>query len=341
MTWSLLSADWTFSTTRQALSVTGIGKIHKETTGLRRKLGIRYWLRAGLYFGIGMNVLNALFRSWDMKENPQYYEGDKDQTLIDRTMFGNSPGKKTYLFAGRYEDGSERYVKWGKQFRDFFELLINPLKKAGGKASPIPQLMSEVLTGHTLSGFKNDDIYKQKGMKKALGIAKTLSKAFIPLSIRKAMQEDTEWHASDVMMQSSKGMTRYGAIEYFKEAIIDKDSQMFEETYLATLRNNLPAFTLFNDALGWVGAEESAELRKTVEDIEDVEAKLSVSEKPMEKVRLGRILKRLKMEEADLKQGAKLLKSALKKVEAYGMREGMTSVPRLPTVGVRRRSGEL
>jgi len=345
MTWSLLSADWTFSTTRQALSVTGIGKVHRETAGLRKKLGWTFWGRAGLYFGIGMNTLNVLFREWDMKDNPQYYEedeeGGKEWSWFDKTMFGNTPGKKTNLFVGRYEDGSERYLRWGKQLWDFFELMINPLKKVGGKASPLPQLVSAILTGHTLSGFKNDDIYKKKGLEKALGMLKTVAKAFIPLSIRKVMQDNVEWKASDLVMRSTKGMTRYAVIDYFKQAIVDGDKRMFEETYRAALRNNLPAFTLFNSALGWISAEESAELKKTTEGIEDVKAKMSVSESPREKMRYGKILSRLEREKADIEQGTKLLKSALKKADDYNMIEGRPSFPRLPVISGRSGSPEL
>ena len=333
MTWSLLSADWTFSTTRQALALTGIGRVHKETAGLRRKLGWKFWGRAGLYFGVGMNALNELFREWDIKENPQYYDdGKEDWDYFDKTMFGNTPGKKTNLFVGRYEDGSERYLKWGKQLWDFFELIINPPKKIGGKISPLPQLLASIFTGHSLSGFKNDDTYKKKGLEKALGIAKTVAKAFIPLSIKKTMQDDVEFKVTDVVMRSTKGMTRYTAIDYFKQAIVDGDERMIEETYRATLRNNLPAFTLFNNALGWIGAEASAKLRETVDDIEDVKAKISVSESSRDKMRLGKMLSKLEREREDIKQGTKLLKGALEKAKLYDMSEKMPS-PIFPVSG--------
>jgi len=170
---------------------------------------------------------------------------------------------------------------------------------------------------------------------------KTVAKAFIPLSIRKVMQDNVEWKASDLVMRSTKGMTRYAVIDYFKQAIVDGDKRMFEETYRAALRNNLPAFTLFNSALGWISAEESAELKKTTEGIEDVKAKMSVSESPREKMRYGKILSRLEREKADIEQGTKLLKSALKKADDYNMIEGRPSFPRLPVISGRSGSPEL
>jgi hypothetical protein len=285
-----------------------------------------------------MNMVNALFRDWDMKENPQYYMDGKDWTFFDKTMFGNTPGKRTNLFVGRYEDGSERYLKFGKQFFDFYELLANPLKKIGGKISPLPQTLADSLTGHSLSGYRNDDIYKQEGLKKALGIFKTVATAFVPLSIRKTMEDSDEFNVSDIMMQSSRGMGRGKAINYFKKAILDSDPQMIEETYMAALRNNLPAFTLFNNALAWIGAEESAELKKGVKDIEDVEAKMSVTESPIEKQRYGRILQRLKREKADIEQGSKLLKGALEKAKIY---DSNAEIPRLGAVGTRLRAPEI
>jgi len=111
---------------------------------------------------------------------------------------------------------------------------------------------------------------------------------------------------------------------------------MIEETYMGALRNKLPAFTLFNDALGWLGAEESAELKDTVDGIKDIEAKILVSDSPIEKKRYGRMLKRLKMEEDDIKQGVKLLKGAIRKANAYNAGREV-QYPRLGVVGSRTR----
>lgn len=316
MTWSLLSADWTFSTTRQALAPTGIGRIYKETAGLRSKMGGRFWLRAALFFGVGMNMLNAMYRSKDMKESPQYYE-DKEYSYLDKTMFGNTIGKKTYLFKGRYKDGTERYVRWGKQFRDFFELLITPFRKLGGKMAPVPQLMSEIFTGHSLSGFKNDDIYGTKGLEKTKGIFKTVVKAPLPISVKRFMRENMEFKPLDIMMQSSKGMSRYAAMEYFKKAIIEGNEDLLSDTYIGTLRNNLPAFTLFNAALSWAEAEIMADIAKDIEGIEDTRNKLSLAESAYDKRRYGRILKKLEKERVDKEAGLRLFRVAVEKARSY------------------------
>jgi len=275
-----------------------------------------------------MNLLNVMYRKKDMEENPQYYE-DKDYTFMDKTMFGNTVGKKTYLFKGRYEDGTERYIRWGKQFRDFFELFINPIKKIGGKISPIPQLISEITTGHTLSGFKNDDVYGKEGLEKAIGIGKTLAKSGLPISILRYMREDMEFKPLDILMQSSKGMSRYSSMEYFKKAIIEGDEEALRDTYVDTLKNNLPAYTLFTSALSWAEAEATASLYETVRNIEDARIGLYTAETPNERKRYGKILGKLNKEKADKSMGLKIFRSAVERARVYRSMEGGRE-PRLP-----------
>ncbi|GAG67643.1 unnamed protein product, partial [marine sediment metagenome] len=285
---------------------------------------------AALFFGIGMNLLNVLYRSKDMEENPQYYE-DKDYSFFDKTMFGNTIGKKTNLFMGRYEDGTERYLRWGKQFRDFFELLISismfDYWKIGGKISPLPQLISEMFTGHTLSGFKNDDIYGTKGWERAKGIIKTIAKSPLPISVLRYMKEDMEFKALDIMMQSSKGMSRYSSMEYFKKAIIEGDEEALRDTYIHTLRNNLPAYTLFTSALSWAEAEATASLTETIRNIEDARVGLYTAETANERKRYGKILGRLKKEKADKAMGLRIFRSAVERARVY---RDMEMPPRLP-----------
>ncbi len=330
MTWGLLSADWTLSTTRQALALTGIGKIYKETSGVRKKMAWRYWAKAALYFGVGMNLLNAMYRNKDMEENPQYYE-DKDYPFFDKTMFRNTVGKKSLWFKGRYEDGSERYVRWGKQFRDFPELLMDPLKKLGGKAAPFLQLMSEIFTGHTLSGFKNDDVYGAKGLDKVIGITKTIIKSPLPISLKRFMQENLEFKPLDIMMQSSKGMSRYTAMEYFKKGIIDGDEDAIRDTYVGALKNNLPAFTLFGGALAWIESEILADLSDDVKNIEDARAALKLATSARDKNRYGTILRRLEKDKADKRAGLKLLKSAIQRASIYMETSEDRKPPMLPS----------
>ena len=330
MTWSLLSADWTTSTIRQALSPTGIGKIHKETAGLRKKLGAHFWIKAGLYFGVGINLLNYTFRKWDEEENPQYYKGI-ERTFTDRTMVGNTLGHKTHLFAGRYEDGSERYIRWGKQFRELPELLFDDtgfspisatLKKVGGKIAPVPQLISQITTGVSLSGFRNDDVYGKKGWDKVLGIGKTIMRDPLPFSSRALFREGKEFHITDLAMPSSKGMTRYKSIELFKHAIKNQDEQLLKEIYQFTLMNNLPAYTLFKAGLTSLKAESTKEYNEGVDTLTQAIEKLSETENISDLKRMERTIIRIQKEQSDRKIGMDLLEKAILDMEIYKLIEG-------------------
>jgi hypothetical protein len=124
--------------------------------------------------GAGVNILNSVARKKDMEENPELYTEDqlaildksiKDVDLSNQeevaaylkdlsklTMANNTIGHKTHLFDGRYEDGKERYIRWGKQFRELPELFMDEsgvnfprpmLRKLGGKAAPQVQILSQ------------------------------------------------------------------------------------------------------------------------------------------------------------------------------------------------------
>ena len=330
MSWSLLSPDWTLSTVRQALSPTGIGKIHKETSGLRKKMGAHYWVKAALYFGAGINMLNYTFRKKDEEDNPQYYEGMGERSFMDRTMVGNTFGHKTHLFAGRYEDGTERYIRWGKQFRELPELFFDDagfspisatLKKVGGKMNPVLQLSSQIATGHSLSGFRNDDVSGEKGWDKVLGIGKTLIKAPFPFSTRALWDDNKEFHVTDLMMPSSKGMTRYKSMELFKYAIANQDEQYLKEVYQFTLRNNLPAYTLFKAGLTSLKAESTREYNEGLDTLNDAIEKLEETENIADLNRVQRTIARIQKEQTDRELGIDMLGKAILEMQVNEMME--------------------
>lgn len=340
LTGSLLSADWTVSTIRQALSPFGVGKVYKESGHIRKKIGRAFWLRVALWFGLGMNLLNMAFRKWDRDNNPEYYE-EEEFDLMDYTMFGNTIGQKTYLFAGRYEDGSERYIRWGKQFRELFELGLSPLTKMGGKAAPVPQTLSMLFAHKSLTGFKNDDLYGKRGWEYFEGIFKTLIKSPIPLSLRKIERGDIEWKATDLFMPSSKGLTRAGARNYFIDAIkdgsiahwaldnaktehgknraqrnLDNAEDVMHQTWIGCLRNNLPPAIIFTEAMRAVEAQMMDEMSKTVKGVEDARALRDEAETPLQRRRANRLYARKLREQADHRAGLRALKGMIKKVEA-------------------------
>ena len=326
-TWGLLSPDWTISTGRQALSPTGLGAIHKETARLRKKLGRLFWIKAAIYFGGGINLLNVLFRKNDEKNNPQYYK-DQKLTFWDRTMIGNSIGHKTHLFSGRYKSGQERYVRWGKQFRELPEMFYDDtsfspisasLKKIGGKTAPLFQLGTIISTGVSPSGFRERNIYGKKGWDRTWGIAKTLIESPLPFSTRSIMQRDKEFKLTDLAMPSSKGMSRYKAIDLFKIAIERKDERLFKEVWQDSLRNNIPPYDMFKTSLTILKATNTKEINSKIKTLEDVEKAFPLAKTLKEKNVLRRKKIRLKKEKLQLENGGKFLKKALRELTREDM----------------------
>lgn len=325
MRWFLLSPDWTISTIRQALSVTGFGGKNPEGRKIRAKAGTKFWLKAGLYFGTGINALNYYYRKQDEEEHPEYYK-DKKMDFWDYTMFGNSIGHKTHLFTGRYDDGSERYVRWGKQFRELPELIMDEeginfprplLKKIGGKAAPLLQLGSQIFTGKSLSGYENWNLKDKKGWDYTIGLLKTIGESALPFSSQVAFRDDKEWSPTDLMMPSSKGMTKSKVIDLFKKAIIQNDIDYVKEVYSGAVRNNLDAFELFGVALSSVKAEGTRELLKDINNIDEAKKQLQTADSDNEKKKIKNKITRLKKEQENKNKGFERLDEAIEKLNSF------------------------
>lgn len=322
--WALLSPDWTLSTIRQAMSPTGAGAIHDESVALRKKLGRMFWLKALLYFGVGINLLNATNRKKDAKEHPEQY---KDAKFLDYTMVGNAIGHKSHLFAGRYKDGSERYIRWGKQFREVPELFMDDLsfspvsaslKKLGGKAAPNMQIASTVFTGHSLSGFEVREISEAEGWDRTFAIVKDLLKKPLPFSARNLVNDERESFISDIAMPSSKGMTRWKAVKLYKIGIERGDERVIKEVYQDAIDNNLPARTLLRAAATSLKAERTKELKKNSENVEDVESLMAKTTDKRDLKRLGLQKARMIKDKAEIQaviKGMHIFENEIKKLE--------------------------
>ncbi|MEA2036504.1 MAG: hypothetical protein U9O94_03285 [Nanoarchaeota archaeon] len=304
--WTLLSPDWTVSTFKQALSVTGFGKKHKETTGLRKKMGASFVGKVALYYAGGLQLLNAYFRDVDKRNNPDKYKGQK-LSISDYTMLGNAPGHKTHLFAGRNEDGTENYIRAGKQFRELPELIAHPFKKIGGKASPALTTIAEIFTGHSLSGFEDEDLYKKKGFDLAFGMIKKTAKLGLPFSVTKLFDKNSEWHGENLIWPTSKGMTKYKATSLYEDAIVKNNIEGIVDISKHAQRNNLPIYICFKRALENVKRKTSVEANKNTKNIKEAKAKVKSATTPAEKRIAINNVKRLIKEEQDIKLGLKNL----------------------------------
>ena len=139
------------------------------------------------------------------------------------------------------------------------------------KTAPLLQLGTKIATGVAPSGFVEKDISGKEGWDQALGIFKVIAKSPLPFATRKLFERGKEFHVTDIMFPSSKGMTRYRTMELFKHAIEKQDEKLFREIYQDALDNNLPAYTLFDAAIRSMKAMATSDLnkdRKTLEDLE-------------------------------------------------------------------------
>ena len=268
---ALLSPDWLRSTTRQFLGMfanekgarfvdekakeSDFWKKAKElgeewglasntdsvsSSNLRGRLARAFWLRAIIYSAILYNIMNAFFRERDRKEHPEYYP--KNMTAKDYSLLGNSKGSKTFVFVGRNSDGTERYLRLGKQFREMPEMIEKPLEKLGGKASPLIQIGSQILTGNTASGFKNRNFYDKKGnLKKGWDrvgeSAKLLGTSFAPYSMNSLFNPYMDTTAWSLFAPVGKGMTKGKGKTAFVEAYKTGKKEDLEEIRQSLVRN--------------------------------------------------------------------------------------------------------
>jgi len=298
MSWFLLSPDWTVSTIKQALAPTGIGSATKTKEGkkMRAKMGRRFWLKAMLYYGALINTLNTLNRKKDMEDNPDYYPDKDDYGFWDYTMFGNTIGSQTRLFVGRYDDGSERYLRWGKQFRELPELFYDEtgfnfpqaaLKKLGGKTAPLVQTITQIFTGKSPSGFDNYDLKDKKGTEWLYGLTKTLMKTPLPFSTQAALDKTKEWKFSNIAVPSSRGMTARKAGDLMEIALTANDEEMMRQIFIGCSRNKINGLGILEGTMSRMKRDYRIEETRMLRKADQLEAKANDSKtRPVDKAYL-------------------------------------------------------
>ena len=251
-----------------------------------------YVLGVCVFFYTTMNGINAVMRAWDeekekekadeiRKTNPEYkspYELAYPDGMkwYDYTMLGNALGQQTHLFLGRYNDGSEMYVRWGKQFREFPEMFIGSkgldfpapmIQRLMGKANPVIGLMRDNLGALGIWGFDNSndiaDIQAKYG--KTIGLLAMNARHFLPFSL--PTQAEKEFKMMDLFMPSSKGFTRYKTVDYFKDFIKSGDMEGVARTYRAATMNGINAEDCLKAAITTLKAEQKDEMRDGIVDV--------------------------------------------------------------------------
>ena len=257
-------------------------------------------ISALLCYGIGFmvfyeafaNAINAAFRAMDeekeskkaeeiRKTNPDYkspYELAYPDGMkwYDYLMRGNTLGQQSKIFVGRYADGTEMYVRHGKQFREVPEYLFNHkgelefpgpmVQRLIGKANPMVRMTLDDI--NYLSDFQashaDQDIQRKYG--KTIGLLYKNALYWAPFLI--PSQENKEFKAVDFFFPSSKGFSNWKAQDYFKNFILSGDMEGVMMTYQSCQRNGIDAEKQLQAAISSIKALESKEMQDGVTSLQ-------------------------------------------------------------------------
>lgn len=282
-------------------------------------------ISALLCYGIGFmvfyegiaNGINAAFRALDeekerkkaeeiRKTNPSYksmYElayGDEGMKWYDYLMRGNSLGQQSKIFLGRYEDGTEMYVRHGKQFREVPEYLFNHkgelefpgpmVQRMIGKANPMVRMILDDI--NYLSDFQashaDQEIQRKYG--KTIGLLYKDALYWAPFLI--PSQENKEFKAVDFFFPSSKGFSPWKAQSYFKDFILSGDMEGVVMTYQSCQRNGIDPEAQIKAAIGSVKALESAEMQDGVTSLQEASKRFDAAKSITEKKKMRQKMKK-------------------------------------------------
>lgn len=290
------------------------------------------------YEGIA-NGINAAFRAMDeekerkkaeeiRKTNPSYksmYElayGDEGMKWYDYLMRGNSLGQQSKIYLGRYADGTEMYIRHGKQFREVPEYLFNHkgelefpgpmVQRMIGKANPMVRMTLDDI--NYLSDFQashaDQEIQRKYG--KTIGLLYKDALYWAPFLI--PSQENKEFKAVDFFFPSSKGFSPWKAQSYFKDFILSGDMEGVVMTYQSCQRNGIDPEAQIKAAIGSVKALESAEMQDGVTSLQEASKRFDAAKSITEKKKMRQKMKKF-LSQSEYK--AFTQKEALDMVQGY------------------------
>lgn len=291
-----------------------------------------------LFYEAYANAHNAAFRALDeekerkkaeeiRKTNPSYksmYELAYPDGMkwYDYLMRGNSLGQQSKIFMGRYEDGTEMYVRHGKQFREIPEYFFNEkgelefpgpmVQRMIGKANPMVRMTLDDI--NYLSDFQashaDQEIQRKYG--KTIGLLYKDALYWAPFLI--PSQENKEFKAVDFFFPSSKGFSPWKAQSYFKDFILSGDLEGVVMTYQSCQRNGIDPEAQIKAAIGSVKALESAEMSDGVTSLQEASKRFDAAKSITEKKKMRQKIKKF-LSQSDYK--AFTQKEALDMVQGY------------------------
>lgn len=319
--------------------VLGRGEMTKEDY-LRLSRSKSGLLCYGIGFMIGYEglsqLVNAAMRAWDeekqkekadeiRKTNPNYkspYELAYPDGMhwYDYLMRGNSLGQQSKIFMGRYADGTEMYIRHGKQFREIPELFFDAkdnfaipgpmVRRMYGKASPLLRGMIDTSKWYLSPDYGDKEMQRKYG--ENLGLIPKLGSYYVPFAV--PTQKDKEFKMLDLVFPSSKGFSRYKAQDYFKTFIMSEDKQGLAMTYNACVQNGIDPEVQLKAAISSVKALEASEMSDGVTSLQEASKRFDAAKSITEKKKMRQKMKKF-LSQSDYK--AFTQKEALDMVQGY------------------------
>lgn len=300
-----------------------------------------------LFYEAFANAHNAAFRALDeekerkkaeeiRKTNPSYksmYELAYPDGMkwYDYLMRGNSLGQQSKIFLGRYADGTEMYIRHGKQFREIPEYFFNEkgefeipgpfVNRLVGKANPLIRMglddynyLSPYRASHSDKELqrKYGKLVGNESLGKAIGLLHKNALYWAPFLI--PSQENKEFKAVDIFLPSSKGFSPWKAQSYFKDFILSGDMEGVVMTYQSCQRNGIDPEAQIKAAIGSVKALESAEMSDGVTSLQEASKRFDAAKSITEKKKMRQKMKKF-LSQSDYK--AFTQKEALDMVQGY------------------------
>lgn len=297
--------------------VLGRGEMTKEDY-LRLSRSKSGLLCYGIGFMIGYEglsqLVNAAMRAWDeekqkekadeiRKTNPSYkspYELAYPNGMhwYDYLMRGNSLGQQSKIFMGRYADGTEMYIRHGKQFREIPELFFDAkdnfaipgpmVRRMYGKASPLLRGMIDTYKWYLSPDYGDKEMQRKYG--ENLGLIPKLGSYYVPFAV--PTQKDKEFKMLDLVFPSSKGFSRYKAQDYFKTFIMSEDKQGLAMTYNACVQNGIDPEVQLKAAISSVKALEASEMSDGVTSLQVASERFDEAKSITEKKKMRQKMKK-------------------------------------------------
>lgn len=298
------------------------------------------------YEGIA-NGISAAFRALDeekerkkaeeiRKTNPSYksmYELAYPDGMkwYDYLMRGNSLGQQSKIFMGRYADGTEMYIRHGKQFREIPEYFFNEkgefeipgpfVNRLVGKANPLIRMglddynyLSPYRASHSDKELqrKYGKLVGNESLGKTIGLLHKNALYAFPFLI--PSQENKEFKAVDFFFPSSKGFSPWKAQSYFKDFILSGDMEGIVMTYQSCERNGIDAEAQIKAAIGSVKALETSEMQDGVTSLQVASKRFDEAKSITEKKKMRQKMKKF-LSQSEYK--AFTQKEALDMVQSY------------------------